>query len=217
MTDIFKFWSQIDHGQYIHPADKTVFDRIDEERHGFIIKNCLPAAYMGRLKSAPVVLLYLSPGFSDDDEREAKSAQGKDYYTRRWTGDEPLPGPEQAGYSWIKSRTKDFGDYKLVKDKVAVLNIGAYHSKNVKDYSSLLALPSSRMSIEWAQNVLFPDAETGKKIVICMRSASYWGLEKGKRYGEYLFAPKVVMGGYLTKTPENDEIKKLVRKFIEKS
>ncbi len=76
-------------------------------------------------------------------------------------------------------RTKSFGDFKTVKDKIALLNIGAYHSVDVRSFASLLALPSSRVSLGWAQDVLFPDAEAGKRIVICMRSAAYWGLEQG--------------------------------------
>jgi hypothetical protein len=37
----------------------------------------------------------------------------------------------------------------------------------VRSYASLLALPSSRVSMEWAQSVLFPQAEAGRRIVIC--------------------------------------------------
>jgi hypothetical protein len=87
------------------------------------------------------------------------------------------------------SRTKNFGDYETVKNKIALLNIGAYHSADVRSFGSLLALPSSRVSLGWAQEVLFPDAEAGKRVVICMRSASCWGLERGRKYGKSLFAP----------------------------
>jgi hypothetical protein len=69
-----------------------------------------------------------------------------------------------------------------VKNKIALLNIGAYHSADARSFGSLLALPSSRVSVGWAQDVLFPDAEAGRRIVVCMRSASYWGLEQGRKY-----------------------------------
>ena len=82
---------------------------------------------------------------------------------------------------------------------MATLNIGAYHSKDVKDYASLLALPSSRISLSWAQDVLFPQAERGERIVVCMRSAARWGLETDRRYGESPFAPLVNRGGHLLK------------------
>lgn len=215
MDDIFEFWSpsQIKRGEKIHPADRDVFQRIDEEKHGFKIKNCLPASYAGRLRSAPVVLLYLSPGFSAQDISDALSDEGKDYYLRRWTGNEPISG-EMSGYEWFISRTKCFCGFEIAKDKIAILNIGAYHSKNVANYASLLALPSSRIAVSWAQKVLFPEAEAGNRIVICMRSASYWGLETGKIYGNYLFAPQVTRSGHLVKNTERQKIIEIVKERI---
>jgi hypothetical protein len=84
----------------------------------------------------------------------------------------------------------------------------------VKSFGSLLALPSSPVSLGWAQDVLFPDAEAGKRIVICMRSASYWGLEQGRKYEGSLFAPEVNRSGYLLKNHENDRLVELVQKRL---
>ncbi len=211
--DIFEFWSQIREGEKIHPADRDVLRRINPERHGFST-DCLPACYTGDLRNAPVVLLYLSPGFSEQDLIDAKSKTGKDYYFKRWKGNALLPQSGEAGYNWFKLRTKVFCSYDIASRKIAALNIGAYHSKSVRNYSSLLALPSSRASISWAQNILFPQAESGERIVICMRSATYWGLETGKKYGRHLYAPYVNMAGYLVKNKENEKIIKLVRKTL---
>ena len=83
--DIFEFWSQIDRGEHIHPADKIVFDRMRPKQHGFRL-DCLPGCFGGRLRDAPIVLLYLSPGFSDRDVADAKTKEGKDYYYRRYRG-----------------------------------------------------------------------------------------------------------------------------------
>jgi hypothetical protein len=58
------------------------------KRHGFRL-GCLPAAFGGRLRDAPVVLLYLSPGFSNADLAAAKTEEGKDYYV-------PLRTPRQS-------------------------------------------------------------------------------------------------------------------------
>src|SRR5262245_37476786 len=134
MIDIFEFWSQIGRGEKIHPADRSAFARMDAKRHGFRL-DCLPAAFGGRLRDAPVVLLYLSPGFGSADVTAAKTDEGKDYYLRRWRGYEP------AQSSWTRSRTKHFGSWEKVRQRVAVLNIGAYHSTSVRSYASLLALP----------------------------------------------------------------------------
>ena len=73
------------------------------------------------------------------------------------------------------SGTQDVRYYEEIKRHFATLNIGAYHSKDVKSYASLLALPSSRVSLSWAQNHLFPEADAGRRIVICMRAAAFWG------------------------------------------
>jgi hypothetical protein len=112
-------------------------------------------------------------------------------------------------------KIKNFGDYETVKDEIALLNIGAYHSKDVKSFGSLLALPSSRVSLGWAHDVLFPDAEAGKRVVICMRSASYWGLEQGRQYEGGLFAPQVnPHSGYLLKNDANERLVELVRERL---
>jgi hypothetical protein len=213
MRDIFEFWSSVRRGARIHPSDVDVFRRMDAQRHGFQL-NCLPGCFAGQLKTAPIVLLYLSPGFSDSDVADAASKQGKDYRFRSWQGDEPFRdhGP---GQFWLANRTKMFCDYETAKHKFALLNIGAYHSRAVKSYSSLLALPSSRVSLTWAQEVLFPQAEAGKRIVICMRAAPYWGLDTGRQYKGTLFAPRVNRAGHLLKTRERDKLIERVRRRLE--
>ena len=65
----------------------------------------------------------------------------------------------------------------------------------------LAALPSSRVSIDWAQRVLFPEAMSGRRVVICLRAARYWGLQDGKRYGRALFAPLVARNGHMIHKP----------------
>lgn len=210
MTDIFEFWSRIKRGETIHPSDKDVFKRMKPERHGFQL-NCLPSCFGGRLRTAPVIFLFLSPGFSGEFEsRDALTVEGRDYHSKKLGGDEPFRdyGP---GKDWLISRTKRFADYDIVRQNVATLNIGAYHSKDVRDYASLMALPSSRVSLSWAQRVLFPAAERGERIVACMRSPAYWGLEAGQRYGKSLFAPEVNRAGHLFKNDTNEKLVELIR------
>jgi hypothetical protein len=150
-VDIFEFWSQIGRGEHVHPADRSVFARMNPIKHGFRL-DCLPSSFGGRLRDAPVVLLYLSPGFGTQDVKDAQTEEGKDYYVRRWAGYEPI---RDIRSNWMLSRTKNFGDYETVKNKIALLNIGAYHSVDVQSFGSLLALPSSRVSLGWAQDVCF--------------------------------------------------------------
>ena len=60
-------------------------------------------------------------------------------------------------------------------------------------------------------NVLFPQAEAGERVVICMRSAAYWGLETGRSYGKGLFAPHVTRSGHLRKNRDNRRLVELAR------
>jgi hypothetical protein len=141
----------------MHPADKPVFDRI-KDKHQFNL-NCLPTCFMGPLRSAPIVLLYLSSSFAEVDLAEATSEQGQDRYMRIRRGDQPLPGPDEhmGAWNWWTSRTRCFDDdWRHLQTKIAVLNIGAYHSKKFRDDPLLAALPSSRAALEWAQTELFP-------------------------------------------------------------
>jgi hypothetical protein len=207
-SDIFEFWSKIPRGAKIHPADEKVFSRLDPEKHGFQL-DCLPGCFDGPLRTAPLVLLYLSPGLDGSEVTAADTDQERDYYFRRWRGNEPL-----RPNGWVENRIRRFGEWSDLRHKVAVLNIGAYHSTTFNDYSVLAALPSSRVSLEWAQVELFPQAEAGDRIVVCLRASSYWGLDRGQRYGEALFAPHVNRGGYLMKNEHNEDLIKMVRAKI---
>ena len=199
--DLFDFWSLIGPSECIHPADRDVFDRV-KDRHGFNL-HCLPACFMGPLRTAPVVLLFLSFGFHDEDLVEAKSERGQNRYMKMRLGDQPLPGPEEhtVAWKWCVSRTKCFGRWEDLRTKIAVLEIGAYHSRTFKDDPLLAALPSSRASLDWSQAVLFPQAIAGERAVVCLRSSRFWGLQEGKHYERSLYAPRVTRGGHMLHEP----------------
>jgi hypothetical protein len=202
-TDIFDFWSLIGATERIHPADIEVFSRV--KNHSFDL-NLLPACFMGPLRSASIVLLYLSPGRGPGDTVTEALV---DWHVRTRLGDAPLPSREehQGVYRWWVSRTKCFRiPSDDLRNRVAVLNIGAYHSETFADYAMLAALPSSRVSLDWAQRVLFPEAIAGKRLVVCLRAAEYWGLQRGRKYGEGLFAPDVTRGGHMRNDPTRGEI-----------
>jgi hypothetical protein len=211
---IFDFWSEVEHGAHVHPADVKTFERMDAARHGFNLQ-CLPGCFAGRLRTASVVFLYLSPGFDPTMVDAAKTNEAKDFRMRSYTGNEPFRdhGP---GRAWVEARMKPFGEFESVRDQCAVLNIGAYPSKDVKSYASLLALPSSRLSLSWAQDYLFAEAEAERRIVICMRSAAYWGFDTGRNYKGTLFAPEVGRSGHLYKTAANQELIARVRQHLAK-
>jgi hypothetical protein len=207
--DIFDFWSQLGRAEKIHPADRPVFDRVE---HGFDTDS-LPACFFGPLKSAPVVLLFLSPGKSEGDTVTEALIE---WHAFTLKGTAPLPSREEYAdaYKWWASRTKCFGLAEDLRGKLAVLNIGAYHSKTFDDHGMLAALPSSRVSLDWAQSILFPEAIDGKRVVICLRAAEFWGLKRNSKCGISLFAPKVTRGGHMLKNPMRNEIILAVQKAL---
>lgn len=210
-NDIFEFWNKIPLSATVHPADKPIFDRLGS--HSFSTK-ALPSCFMGPLKTAPVVLLFLSPGLSEEDESSDNHAHGE-WLQRNREGLEPLVPPtiHKGAYKWWTERTALFGKPQQIAGKVAFLNIGAYRSKFFTDHAVLAALPSSRFCLDWAQNLLFPQAEKGERVVVCLRAARWWGLEAGKAYTGNLFAPKVTRGGHMLRT-ERDQIIEAVKQAI---
>lgn len=214
VTDIFDFWSQIGPTQCIHPSDENVFHRLGLDGHGFNHKT-LPACFMGPLRTASVVLLFMSPGLSPQDEDLAKNKETQEYYVRRRQGNEPLPDVRTPGAKWWTERTKCFETDEINTARIAlnlaVLNIGAYHSKEMKDPELLAALPSSRVCLDWAQSVLFPAAEIGERVVVCLRAAKFWGLRSGTKYSGTLFAPPVTRGGHMIQGPTRDKVIEAVR------
>lgn len=205
--DIFEFWSSVPADTKVHPADAPVFDRTktaSSSGHGFDL-SCLPHQFAGPLRTAPVVLLYLSPGLGPEDVEEAVNPDAQRRQARQRQGDAPLPGKEEypAAWKWWASRTKRFGDLNQFRDKIAFLNIGAYHSVDFQDYAMLSALPSCRASIDWAQTVLFPQGESGERVIVCLRSPQFWGLGKCRKYGKALFVPPVGRSGHMLCQGEN--------------
>jgi hypothetical protein len=101
VSDIFRFWANVRPQDHIHPDDRAVLSRV---QHGFDLR-CLPACFGGPLRTAKVVLLYLSPRWSEQDRPDARSKEGRAYYARRRAGHEPFRGPEAEGFKWLVSRT----------------------------------------------------------------------------------------------------------------
>lgn len=208
--DLIDFWSKMKGPDSVHPSDAEVFRRLGDEKHAFDL-TCLPACFCGDIRSAPVVLLYLSPGLSKPDHADAQSAAGRARYEEMRAGRSLLPSQEEheTVWRWWTSRTQCFGDWGRIRPHLALLNIGAYHSKDFSDWQMLASLPSSRASLSWAQDVLFPQAEAGERVVICLRGARFWGLSRG-RHGVSLFAPSTTRGGHMKKGSLRDEVVRAV-------
>jgi len=120
MTEgIFDFWNEAGAANKIHPRDAAVLSRV---KHGFDTE-CFPMPFMGPLKSAPVVLLFLNAGFCAKDAEDGKTEDGRSRYVKLLEGLQPLPAPEEhePAWRWWSRRTRDFGKWRQLRDKVAIL------------------------------------------------------------------------------------------------
>ena len=201
--DIFDFWAEMPSGARIHPRDAAVLQRAE---HRFE-KDGLPCPFMGPLRTAPVVLLFLSPGFDEGARSHAASDASRTWSREQRSGRQPLPSKEQnePGWKWWTDTVRQFDIVEdVARYRIAFLNISAYPSASFWDWPMLCALPSCRVMLEWTQGVLFPQAEVGDRTVVCMRSAPYWGLGKDALVGRALFAPSVTRRGHLLNERADD-------------
>jgi hypothetical protein len=210
MDDIFNFWDGLSGDDArIHPADRKVLTRV---KHSFEL-GCFAEPFRGPLKTAPVVLLFLAPGLHERDLPHSPEAPA--FYDRQRAGRCDLPNEEEhkTARDWAIQVIKQFGvDYESARSKFAFLNIAPYRSKYFHDWNMLAALPSARVALEWAQIVLFQEAEAGTRTVVCLRSRRYWGLTKETRFGT-LFAPDSNRGG-LMRGGSREEVVFAVRQAI---
>jgi len=146
-ADIFEFWSGLPGNAHYHPADRVVLERVKPQFR----LDCLVAPFMGRLRTAPVVLLFLSPGFVESDRSDASSATAQAYYARRRIGDCDLPSEQEhaSALRWAKPILRQFAlEYDSVRSTVAFLDIAAYKSRGFRDWKMLTALPSCRVTLD---------------------------------------------------------------------
>ncbi|MBI3993998.1 MAG: hypothetical protein HY342_12045 [Candidatus Lambdaproteobacteria bacterium] len=213
--DIFEFWSEIGRGDSVHPRDIQVMSRVDHV--GKLNLDCLPACFSGPLKTARIVLLFLNPGLSERDITWATTDEGRDYYQEKRRGSQPLSGPDGIGFKFWTSHTKDYGEWRNLRNKIAKLNISGYHSTKSPGTQLLAALPSSRVTLDWAQQVLFPQAITGERVVVCLRAKRFWGLDAREQHGKALFAPEVTRGGRMKEGKMKQKIIRIVKAAIASS
>ncbi|HVI30177.1 hypothetical protein [Hansschlegelia sp.] len=208
-SDIFDYWADVPGEAHWHPDDEKVLHRAQNRFE----LGALPAFCKGPLKTAPVVLLALSPGFRETDLDHASSPEGQAYYAHQRTGGADLPTAQEHGplVNWTRGILRQFGiEYDNVRSRVAVLNAGAYKSKEFKDHHMLTALPSSRVVLSWAQEVLFQQAERGERVVVCLRARRTWGLKEGVSFGS-LHAPATNRAATMLHGEERERIAAAVK------
>ena len=213
---IFKFWKDLPGDAKVHPEDQFVLGQIT---HNYDLR-CLPGPYRGPLKSAAVVLLFANPGLTEQDKRHAAEPRAQEYYVRMRTGIHRLPSREEheTAYVWAKQIAHQFElDYEKVRHKLAMLNLSAYKSEKL-DRKLLIAIPSCRVTLDWAQKTLFPSAVAEKTVVVCMRGHSSWGLKPDADPLGKLFAPSCTRNGKIRQSsPIREQAIEAVREALSAS
>jgi hypothetical protein len=214
--DLFGFWSRCAGSERVHPDDEEVLDRTD---HSFDLR-CLPSPFTGPLRQAPVVLLFIAPGFDPFDLDHAEMPEAQSWYGAQRTGNEPLSDEQQhrTHYRWWTKIVRQFGVGEAVaREKIAIFDIAPYHSRSFRDGPLLSALPSARKAIDWAQNVLFPAALNGDRVVVCLRGAGYWGVSSGPNgriFGEALHCPVLTRGGFMLRGDIRERVRTAVQERV---
>lgn len=218
-VDIFDYWRDVAHDARMHPKDAAVLARTD---HGFDLR-CLPGQLAGLLPTAPVVLLFLSGGLSNeyDISMAASPSKVREHHQRRM-GLLPLWAPDEhrdAWAWWTKLTNCIDPNWQSLRYVVALLNIGAYKSKVVtgSGRSALEQMPSSLVVREWARDVLFPQATRGERVVLALRAQRLWGLTPGTQVGKGLFAPEVNRAGHMLHGPLREEALSAARDILRRS
>jgi hypothetical protein len=203
---------------HIHPDDS---DALRSNNHQFEL-GALVGPWMGPLRTASVVLLYLNPRIhpanTGEEVKSAQNSETREEMIRTLHGSAPLFSfkTNPKGLEWTTARLGQFViTYEAASSKVAFLNLMPYRSTDgSEDARMIKLLKSSRLMLEWANDTLFPEARAGKRIVVCLRSARLWNLQTGTREGEALYAPRVTRGGFMHRGSMRDEIAKAVRQRV---
>ena len=156
---------------------------------------------MGPVRTAPVVLLTLNGGLNGVEWDEAKIPAVRELMAQNLGGDVPLPtfATNPAGRAWTERRLAQFGlSYEVASTQVAFVNLIPYRSREgAKDSRMIERLESARLVRAWARDTLFREAEAGKRVVVCLRSARNWGLEPDTQRGVSLFTPRFNRAGFM--------------------
>ena len=214
-TEVFlRFWAKAIPSLQIHPGDAMA---LKGNRHTLAL-DTLVGPFMGPVRTAPVILLTLNGGFSGVERDEAKTPAVRELMARNLRGDAPLPtfATNPAGRKWTESRLAQFGlSYAVASLKVAFVNLIPYRSREgAKDLHMIKRLESARLVRAWAHDTLFREAEAGKRVVVCLRSAGAWGLESDTQRGLSLFTPRFTRAGFMLHGPMREKVSFAVQRTV---
>lgn len=144
-----------------------------------IILDLLPEPHIGSF-DAPVVLLNLDPGFSQEDYAVHSRSDFRTALLKTIRG-EPGPYPfyyldpdqDGAGHRWWRQRLRpliEATSVAAVAARILCVGLFPYHSKQYAH--SKVSLPSRRFSFE-----LVRSAMARRALILVMRGYEYWSVE----------------------------------------
>lgn len=191
----------------------------------------LPIPYIGNLSGASVFILMLNPGLSPGDYfAEQGNSEFKEAHLRNLRqengGDEfpfffldPLfswhPGFEywqgkvyDIALAFMRKEQVTYQDaLKRIARNIACLELMPYHSKAFGAGSLLKRLTSTKLMLEYAQDIVIPKARSGDATVIVTRGARHWDLDSHRNV--VVYESSAVRSAHLTlKSPGGKAIAK---------
>lgn len=178
---IFDFWNKLKAQQCVHPEDANVL-----KKHPDTFELNIPPGHInGQFKSAPIIALYLNPGFEDEDRLSFDNAEYRELLFQQIQGENDFPLWFERWKKWFipRVRINDLDDNQLAKN-VAIFNVCAYASKDAKMLTPEIieSLPSSQVAIRYLHDVLIPQAKRGERFIVVGRGAWAWKLKPSCDY-----------------------------------
>ncbi len=177
----------------------------DAEDHRLHL-SLFPVPYAGDLRSAPVVILALNPGFKHSDYwaefKDSEFQKRLRTNLRQLFNDTDYPFPFldpqfcwHSGFRWWERKLRDViqsiakeryrgyrGSYlralKFLSQNLACIELIPYHSDTFRDHRLLKELPSAKHARTFVRENLVPAAIAGKRTVIVTRQKAGWEMPR---------------------------------------
>jgi hypothetical protein len=166
---------------YVLPQDVRVVERFNsraKEEHRIIV-DLLPEPHIG-VFDAPVVLLNLNPGYSDEDYVVHGRPEFRSALLKTIRGEPSAypfyymdPSHTGAGHRWWRQRLRpliEATSAEVVGKKVLCVELFPYHSRQFAH--SRISVPSQKFALE-----LVRSAMSRRALLVVLRGYQYWSVE----------------------------------------
>jgi len=174
---LFEFWKDLPDKECIHPKDLDVIN----QNKGVFELHVPPGHINGRLKTAPVVALFLNPGFEEEDKQGFENEECRKLLFEQIQGESDFPLWFNRWKQWFLPRVKigSMTEDQIAKN-VSIFNVCSYASKDAKLLKSSIidSLASSQVAIQYLHDVLIPQAKRGERFIVVCRAAWAWKVNK---------------------------------------